>query len=343
MGPDGYGIHEVDWSSGSPSFAQSSGRADVILVPGFVDIHLHGAHGIDFISASHDDLIKLCNHLAADGYEAFLPTTVTAPKESILAALAALPEHPMIPGFHLEGPFLSRKHPGAQPAEYIQPLPSDGSWDEVLLHPQLRVITLAPELEGAQDWIRRLSQRGVIVSMGHSDATYAEADQAEKAGARHVTHTFNAMRGFHHREAGLAGYAMLSGAISTELIYDRLHVCPEAASLLIDNKRLEKLIAVSDSTMAARMAPNQTVNMWGHECVTAPGEVRLCSNGALAGSAITLLDAFRNLREDFGGEVATCACSLNPRKAIGLTSSPSVYVELDRELQIANIRRVHSS
>jgi N-acetylglucosamine-6-phosphate deacetylase len=339
VGPQGYGVYAVDWASGKPVFTPSKGEPEIVLTPGFVDIHIHGAFGIDFMSASSADLLRLADKLQEQGYEKFCPTTVTASQDAVSEAISRLPDDERIAGFHLEGPFISPKHPGAQPVEWIADVPGDGSWDDVLDHRSLQVVTLAPEKPGAIELIKRLSRRDVAVSMGHSDATYAEALAGADAGARHTTHTFNAMRGFHHREAGLAGFAMLDSRISCELIYDRLHVSRPAAELLIRNKDAAKVIAISDSTMASGLPPGQALTMWGHDCVTAPGEVRLAANGALAGSAITLMDAFKNLGEDFGAEIAIRACSHNPRAALALSEEPNVYLEFSRDFNLRKIRR----
>jgi N-acetylglucosamine-6-phosphate deacetylase len=305
------------------------------VIPGFVDIHIHGGFGIDFMTATgSDDVQRLSRELQKVGYEGWLPTTVTAGAEDVKRVLAHLPDDDeMVLGFHLEGPFISTKYPGAQPSSYIAEPPKEGSeWDDVLNDPRLKVITVAPELPGALGLVRRLSNRGVIVSMGHTNATYEEAMAAERAGARHTTHTFNAMRPLHHREAGTVGYALASDRIATELIYDRHHVSKEAASILIKSKPKDKLIAVSDGTMASGMAVGETLKMWGLEAVIGEGQVRL-KDGTLAGSAITLLDAFRNLLEDFGPETAIQACCLNPRKALGM-KKPQVHLVLNRALEI---------
>jgi N-acetylglucosamine-6-phosphate deacetylase len=200
------------------------------------------------------------------------------------------------------------------------------------------VITLAPEIPGGLELISRLNTRGVAVGMGHTDATYEEARRGYEFGASHTTHTFNAMRGFHHREAGMAGYALVSDGLRTELIYDRLHVSPDAARLLLKCKPEGAVIAVSDSTMATGMPPGLEIEMWGHRCVTARGEVRLKEGGALAGSAITLLDAFKNLAEDFDVETAIRACCLNPRAVLGQMGPPRVYVEMNSDFQIIGRR-----
>ncbi len=335
LGPDGFGTYSVEWAAGQPVFTKVSLPPDHLLVPGFVDIHIHGAYGIDFMSATKDQMVDLCGELEKQGYEAFLPTTVTAPPQDVKSALENLPSHPLIAGFHLEGPFISDKHPGAQPSEHIVS-PADGleDWDEILDDDRLKVVTLAPETPSALDLTTRLTQNGVVVSMGHTDATFEQARRGFEFGAAHTTHTYNAMRGLHHREAGAVGYALINEALRCELIYDRLHVSPEAAELLFRCKPPGGVIAVSDSTMATAMEPGRRINMWGNECITEVGEVRLASNGALAGSAITLLDAFRNIFEDFGPERAIRACSLNPRDALRFTEPPKVYLEMDGNLDI---------
>lgn len=334
LGPEGFGVYSFD--GGEPR--RVDGAADHLLIPGFVDVHIHGAFGIDVMSASSDRLRELCRKLEDAGYEGFLPTTVTASPEDVAKVLANLPDDPMVLGFHLEGPFISRKYPGAQPQSAIADVPSGASaWDPILDDPRLKLITLAPELPGAEALIRRLAARGVTVSMGHTDATYAQCAAGFEAGARHTTHTYNAMRPLHHREAGTVGYAFLNDEVWTELIYDRHHVTREAASILMRCKPEDRLLAVSDGTMAAGLPAGQIVVMWGLECVVGQGQVRL-KDGTLAGSGITLLDAFRNLHDDFGPETAIRATSLNPRASLGLTAEPKTWLVLDRELRIVERR-----
>jgi N-acetylglucosamine-6-phosphate deacetylase len=341
LGPHGWGAYEADWERGL--FRPVSGTADPILVPGFVDVHIHGAYGIDFMSANSEVLEVLDEKLAADGYEAYLPTTVTAPLEEIVRATSRLAESPMVKGFHLEGPFISPKFPGAQPQEFIQPVPQRScEWDQVLDHPMLRLITLAPELPGALELILRLQQRGVTVSMGHTDATYEQARRGFEFGVRHATHTFNAMRPLHHREAGSVGYVLQQDGLNGELIYDRVHVAPDAARLLLRCKGPDGIIAVSDGTRAAGQPPGTRFTMWGLECVVGKGDVRL-ADGTLAGSAITLLHAFRNLFRDFGPEVAVKASSLNPRRVLGMSEPPSVWVEFSPQLELVRVRRAMGS
>lgn len=334
LGPEGFGPYRFDGSA--LSFEPAPGAmTETMVVPGFVDIHTHGAFGIDFMSASQSEMTSLCRKLEEVGYEAFLPTTVSASREAVSRALEVLPEDPMVWGFHLEGPFISPKYPGAQPKDAIIDAPSGVSdWDPILDDDRLKVITLAPERPGGPELASRLAQRGVKVSMGHTDATYAQCRAGFDAGVRHATHTYNAMRPLHHREAGTVGFVFTEDELFAELIYDRCHVSKEAAAVLIRCKPVDRLIAISDSAMAAGLPSGERLTMWGLECQVNEGTVRLL-DGTLAGSAITLYDAFRNLAEDFGPEVAIQACCINPRLALGRDPQDvGVWIELDGHLNI---------
>lgn len=331
LGAEGYGSYRYE----DGRFERVHDTPKGVLTPGFVDIHIHGGYGVDFMSASRADMEYLCKRLAGEGYEAFLPTTITDSAANILNALDALPEDPMIAGFHLEGPFISPVFPGAQPPESIIEIPTGPSeWDAILDHPKLRLVTMAPELPHALDLILRLQKRGVVVSMGHTNATYEEARRGFEFGAMHTTHTFNAMRGLHHREAGMVGYALQQPALRCELIYDRHHVVRDAANVLYQCKPEDGVIAVSDGTAATGLPKGTPLSMWGHPVDVGVREVRLKSNGALAGSAITLADGFRNLVDDFGPEIAIRSCCHNPRLALPELKNPKRYVLWDRDWQI---------
>lgn len=341
LGPSGFGKYAIDLKT--MAMEPSDRPTEGLLVPGFVDIHIHGAFGHDFMTGSVEDLKAMATALERVGYESFLPTTVTGSLEAIRQAIAKVPRADWrIEGFHLEGPFISPKHPGAQPKISIAQPSSE--WNDVLAHPQLRVVTLAPEIPGGVELVQKLSCRGVLdgelppvtVSLGHTDATYAQVREAVAAGARHTTHTFNAMRPLHHREPGTVGAALTSPELTCELIYDRIHVARPAADVLLRCKGLHGVIAVSDGTMAAGLPSGTEITMWGLECVVGEGDVRL-KDGTLAGSAITLYDAFRNLWHDFGPEAAIRLCCLNPRRAAGI-GAPRVWSIMDPELRILEIR-----
>lgn len=331
LGPQGWGSYQRE----SGRWERVDSDATEYFIPGFVDIHIHGAFGIDFMSASTDQMVQLAEKLHEQGYAAFFPTTVTASPADVRAALSNLPEHPMIPGFHLEGPFISPEYPGAQPPESILDYAgNEGEWDTILSDPRLKVITLAPERPGADRLITKMVTQGVRVSYGHTNATFAECLTGFSLGARHTTHTYNAMRPLHHREAGTVGYALATQGVRTELIYDRIHVCKEAAQVLIQAKTQDSVIAISDSTLASGLPSGSEVTMWGHECVMGDKQIRLKSNGSLAGSAITLKDAFQNLAADFGPEFAVRATCYNPRLALGLPTGENQGLILNSQWEI---------
>jgi N-acetylglucosamine-6-phosphate deacetylase len=249
-------------------------------------------------------------------------------------------EHEMIRGFHLEGPFISPVFPGAQPKAFIlDPPMGPGEWDEVFTDPRLKLVTLAPERPGALELTTALMEAGVVVSMGHTNATFEEARRGFEFGASHTTHTYNAMRPVHHREAGIIAYALTEDALFCELIYDRLHVCREAAGLLLKCKSNDRIIAISDSTMATGLTAGTKLDMWGNPAVIGRHDVRL-PDGTLAGSSITVADAFRNLHDDFGAETAIKLCCINARRSLGLNREPRIWLELDEDLAIVQIHEV---
>ncbi len=340
LGPGGLATYEANFENGFLRAYPANEPADRFLVPGFVDIHIHGAFGIDFMTATPAQMVELADRLEARGVDAFFPTTVSASAKDVLKAVENMPDDPRMPGFHLEGPFISPKFPGAQPPEAILDPPTGKSeWDAVFEHPKLRIATVAPERPGGMELVERLNDRGVVVSMGHTDATFAEARKASAKGARHTTHTFNAMRSFHHREAGVVGYAFTDGLLYAELIYDRCHVVYEPAALLFRCKREGGIIAVSDGTMAAGMPNGTNLEMWGKKVSVKDGRVTLGRTQTLAGSAITLADAFKNLAEDFGPETAIRCCCQNPRMAVGMPAEPRIWVEIDEKFDVVDVHR----
>jgi N-acetylglucosamine-6-phosphate deacetylase len=333
LGSDGFGSYRIE----DGFWHRTDETATQILTPGFVDLHIHGAFGIDFMSASSAQMLELCEKLTGQGYESFLPTTVTASPSDVRSALSNIPDHPMIAGFHLEGPFISGKFPGAQPPSLILDYQGNESdWQDILTDPRLKVITMAPERPGGAELAHSLNTRGVRVSMGHTDATFEQAEQGFQNGVRYSTHTFNAMRPLHHREAGAVGFCLAEDEMYTEIIYDRTHVCKDAAKVLFKCKPNDKVIAVSDSTMASGMEPGTEISMWNMDCIVGEKEIRLKSNDALAGSAITLKDAFQNLAEDFGVETAIRCCCHNPRVALGMIHQPKTHLIWDSNWELVN-------
>ncbi len=329
-GPQGWGTYEVELTDSPVWGDRRSGNAQKILVPGFFDRHIHGAYGADFMSSAPADLAQMLDRLAGDGYEGLLATTVTATLEQTRAALDTIPDHPLVLGIHLEGPFISPEFPGAQPPEAILDPPADDSpWWDVLLHPRVRQVTLAPERQGAQRMVQRLLQTGrIAVAAGHTNATY---DQITAMGPQvsYATHMFNAMSPLHHREPGAVGAFLLGQSASLELIYDRHHVSKPAVELAL-KCRYPSVLAVSDCTMAKGLPPGTNLEMWGHKVTVGPSDVRLASNNALAGSASTLLDCFRNLASDFDAQTACHLCCTAPRAG----TEPQKWLLFDNNLQL---------
>lgn len=339
FGPAGFGSYEVEWGQGGPTLRPTGRPAEITLCPGFVDTHIHGAYGVDLMSADASQIAALLDTLEETGVEAILATTVTASHEEVLAFLGRLPQHRCLAGVHLEGPFISPEFPGAQPREAIASPGDWCRWEGILSDPRVRLVTLAPELAGMPDLIDHLIARGIAVSMGHSGATAEQARAAFERGANRVTHTFNAMRPLHHREPGLLGFALTEPGIWSELIYDRHHVAQRAADILLRCKGLARVVAISDGTMAAGMPDGSAVEMWGRRCRVENGTVRLAS-GALAGSAIGMIDAFRNLAADFGVETAIRLCTMNPRALLPELAEPRLYLEFDARFELVGIRRL---
>lgn len=324
--PSHPGVYEV--KNGIATTQSITVELDEYIVPGFVDVHIHGAFGIDFMTAGREKMSELADKLVSVGYDSFLATTVTAPAAQILEAVETLPDHPAIAGFHLEGPFISPDYPGAQPPESIlsyDQVKNDPTWNKILDHPKLRLVTLAPERPGAIDLIKRLKARGVIVSMGHTAATYAEAEEGFSHGVTHATHTYNAMRGLHHREPGALGAVLTNPQTTAEIIYDRHHVSRPAAQVLLSCKPKDKVVAVSDCTQAYGLPPGSEIEMWGHKATVGDHEVKLAGTNTLAGSASTHLECWQNLAQDFGPETATRLASLNPRNELKLQNQTKNY------------------
>ena len=253
--------------------ASPGGRG--IAVPGFVDLQVNGFAGVDFARADAAGYERAGDALLETGVTSYLPTLITAPEEDLVAALREVPvatEGARILGAHLEGPFLSAARLGAHPAAARRD-PDPGLLDRLLAAGAIRLVTLAPELPGAHDLIRTLLARGVTVSFGHSDATAEEANAGFDLGVRTVTHLFNAMRPFQHRNPGIVGAALAREDVVVQLILDGVHLAPETASFAWRAAR-GRMALVTDFT-------------------TAPGG--RTPEGVLAGSTVPLIQAVRNL------------------------------------------------
>lgn len=306
---------------------------DSILAPGFVDIHLHGGAGIDVMRSPIEELPRLNHFLTTHGVTAYFPTTVAAPLDQTCAALGRLTDaieaadglasdvavQARPAGIHLEGPFLSHKRRGVHPPEYLlEPTVEifNRLWEAA--RGQVRMMTIAPELPGAMDVIAEAARRGVLVSIGHSDAMVEAAQAAVKAGARHATHTFNAMRPLDHRDPGILAEVLTDAEISADIIADGIHVAPEVVKLFLQAKGHERAVLITDA-MAATGMPDGTYQLGPIQVEVKDG--RATSEDRLAGSVLTMDRAVRNTAK-FGGwslRQAVCAATANATRAAGLT------------------------
>lgn len=303
---------------------------DSVLVPGLLDIHIHGGAGHDVMEAAPNALEALEQLLVQHGVTAYLPTTVTAPMDVTLSALERLADtiddkhersefqRACPVGIHIEGPFLSHKRRGVHPLEHLLP-PTvemfDRLWQAARGH--IRVMTIAPELPGALEVIAQAARRGVCVSLGHSDADLNAARAGVAAGARHATHTFNAMRPFGHRDPGILGEVLTNPQISADIIADGIHVDPTAVRLFLQSKGFENSVLITDATAATGM-PAGHYRMGAFEFDVHDGNC--LANGVLAGSLLTLDQAVRNVMQFAGWDMqhAVRAASTNPARTIGL-------------------------
>lgn len=269
------------------------------VAPGMIDVHTHGRNGSDTMYATFKDLNNISVSELKTGVTSFLPTTMTMPAEDIKKAIAAgydnkdKVEGAKILGMHLEGPFFSVKYKGAQPEECMIAPTVENYLSFAGEHPDfVKKISLAPEIVGAVDLIKYLRDQNVVVSMGHTDATYEEAVKAIEAGATSGTHTYNAMTPLKHREPGVVGAVMLHDEVYAELILDGIHVSFPAAKILSKMKGADKLILITDSLEAA-MLPDGTYELGNQKVYVKDGQARLKS-GNLAGSTANLNQCVRN-------------------------------------------------
>ena len=272
--------------------ASPNGRG--IAVPGFVDLQVNGFAGVDFLTADAEGYRHASDALLETGVTAFLPTFITAPEPQLLAALREVPaasDGARVLGAHLEGPFLSALRLGIHPAA-ARSNPDLELLDRLLDAGPVRLVTLAPELARASEVIERLVRREIAVSAGHSDASAEQANAAFDLGVRSVTHLFNAMRPFHHRDPGIAGAALARPDVIVQLILDWVHVAPVTAAMVWQAAQ-GRLALVTDAVAGAGLDDGSY--RLGDLDVEIRDGVARGDTGALAGSTLTMIDAVRNL------------------------------------------------
>lgn len=297
------------------------------IVPGFIDVHLHGGAGHDFMEADDEAYEAIGRFHCRHGTTGLLATTVTAAADAIERVVGFVHSRARkdassaeLLGVHLEGPFISPQQPGAQDPGFI--IKPRREWLEnwTRAYPDtIRMVTLAPELEGASSLIVWLDEHGIVPACGHTNASYDQIIEAAGWGLRHAAHTFNAMKGLHHREPGTVGAVLDDARISAEIIADGHHVHPACIRLLAKLKGPDRFILVTDAIAATGMTDGEYF-MAGHEVIVKDAVSRLKHGGNLAGSTLTMIDAFRYMIETVGLpiEQASRCASGNPARLLGL-------------------------
>lgn len=301
--------------------------------PGFVDIHIHGSSGFDTMDGTFEAINAISKSVAMHGTTSFLPTTMTEDKSKIKNAIKNVfdnknrVEGAEILGIHMEGPFINPKQKGAQDDKFILK-PTVENFNEICGQyvDIVKLVTIAPEVDGALKLIKYLREKNITASVGHTDSTYDDVALGFKAGITHATHVFNAMKGFHHREVGTVG-AVFDLDISAEVIADGIHSVFPAIRTLIRLKGKEKINLVTDAMMAANLSDG-LYQLGGQDVYVKDGAARLKS-GVLAGSTLTLDKAVKNIffNTDLTLPESVALASYNSAKVIGVDDKKGLIKE----------------
>lgn len=312
-----------------------------MLLPGFIDIHSHGADGADVCDASAESLEHIARTKLKEGVTTWLPTTLTQPAERLIKIVETVrdwvPTAPLhVPGMHLEGPFINVEQAGAQNPQFVR----DPDLNE--LHALHRIfpasiLSLAPELPGAYNVIREAMGMGIISSAAHTKADYETVTRAMGYGLKHLTHFGNAMTGLHHREIGVMGAGLLEDTLRIEVIADGIHLAPEMLELIFARVPRENIMLITDSVSASWQADGAT-SLGGLEVEIKDGVARLQSNGALAGSTLRYPRGLKLIQELTGEPLSdlVATTSWNQARALGLTNLGKIEPGFAADLVVLN-------
>ena len=325
-------IEIVDGRIGRVGVSSPNGRG--IASPGFLDLQVNGFGGVDFLEADAAGYRRAGEALLETGVTGYLPTLITTPEDELVAAMREIPivaEGPRILGIHLEGPFLSPRRLGTHPPSARRD-PEPELLERLLAAGPVRIMTIAPELPGAGALIDALHRHGVTVSCGHSDATADQANAAFDRGVHTVTHLFNAMRPFEHRDPGIAGSALARDDVIVQIINDGVHLAPDTVGL-VWQAAAGRVALVTDATAGAGVADG-AYSLGSVEVVVRDGAVRGPS-GVLAGSVLTMIDAVRNLHAiGVGLPDAIAAATSVPASVLGLPTLGRLERDLPADLVV---------
>lgn len=327
-------------------FDGSSGKGERMLVPGFIDIHVHGSCGRDFLEGP-EAVAEAAARMPANGVTTFLPTFAAAPRERLVQAMASLPDsdgrHADAHSFHLEGPFISPEQKGAQNPRFMV-APDTGELRKYMdaSHNRILLVTVAPELDGAEKLIRYCTANGIRTSIGHTVASFETAVKSFGWGATISNHTYNAMGLFHHRKPGTIGAVLVTDSVYCELIADGVHVSGGAVRLLLRSKSPERIILVTDAIMAQN-AQDGRYRTDAFSFSVKDGVARL-DDGTLAGSTLTMDAALRNMCSftSLGAGAVIPMLTSNPAEALGMKDRGIIregmradFALLDESLHVA--------
>ena len=339
-----------------PAGVSVSDFGDGVMAPGYVDLHIHGNAGYDVMDDTAEALPAIEQLLARHGVTSYFPTTVTAPMDVTLRALERLADaiekralererqreqknadsksRALPLGIHLEGPFLSHARRGVHPPEdLLAPTLAlfERFWQAA--RGRIRMMTIAPELEGAPEVIAEAARRGVCVSLGHSDADFDAAERGIAAGARHATHTFNAMRPLDHRSPGILGAVLTDRRVNADIIADGVHLDPAIVKLVSNAKGPEQTVLITDATSATGM-PDGRYRLGSFEVDVRDG--KCMADGRLAGSVLTMDRAVRNLARfaEWDLRQAVAAASQNPARAARIANKGVLAAGADADFVV---------
>ena len=338
---------EMDQFSNHENLKEIRLHNELIAIPGFIDVHIHGLNGSDVMDATEDALHSMASTLPKEGTTSFLATTITQDKIHISEALKNIhtfmekqrnPYESEMIGVHLEGPFINAKRAGAQPKAFILN-PSVDVFKQFQSDSgnSIKIVTMAPEQESGVDLINFLTESGITTSIGHSDALYTEMLKAISAGAEHITHFYNGMRGNHHREPGVVGAGLAHPELHLEIIADGIHVHPAVVKATYLTKGTDRILLITDS-MRAKWLNNGEYDLGGQK-VKVEDKTALLEDGTIAGSVLKMNEAVKNMMDYTGCSMqeAVQMASENPAKRLKIWDRKgSIAIGKDADLVIVN-------
>lgn len=339
-------VNEGEYNKNDVDVIDGQGK---IAMPGFIDIHMHGACGYDFMDASVDEIKTIANKLYEEGTTTFLATTLTSDHESLKRVCKTIKQAkkvvPSLGGIHFEGPYINAKYKGAQNEAFIRKPSVEELKEYVKLSDNnVRLISLAPEIEGSVEFIKEARKLNVTVSAGHTDASFADVEKAIEAGLTNTTHTHNAMSPHHHRNPGVVSAAMYFDELYCECICDTIHVSPNAIKTFYKVVGPDRFIIVTDALLG-KYAPIDTFKIFGLDCIKKDGAAYL-TTGPLAGSLLPMDQGVRNIKNITNASLIDLAkvSSYNAARSLNLTDRGEIkegkladIVLLDEQLFVKEV------